>query len=259
MRKLFCALLLCVSCISLFATEFNVGATLGYSNMYSSLRKFSNTKPLGPPSVKSREFYSTNVHNTLLASLNVYMLVEDGFTFAINNDFSFYGINDIKARFTNRMVDGSKEQSVWSAIYSIEGVFWNIETLFGYTFLFSALSDEPDVYLSVFAGVALGYGNLLPFDCKSGNVEADSFSHANDMGSAGFPVSILFQFYFSRWFGLAISLTDVPGLWASQYPASPDFDAVSLQSNYYSTTHRRYRNFGFMNSFHLKIGPTIRF
>jgi len=240
--------------------EFNVNATIGYSNMYSTLRKLSNQKTTELPNVKIRDFYSTNMHNTLLASLNVYMIVEDGFTFGLNNDFAFFGTNNISARLIHRMEDGKRVQTTWDATYGIEGVFWNMESLFGYTFLFSVLSEEPDVYLSVFTGITLGYGNLLTLNYKEGNIDADFFSHANDMGFAGIPISVLFQFYVSEWFGFAISLTETPGFWVSQYIASPDFgNDNNLNSGYSSTVHRRNRNLGFMNTLHIKIGPTIKF
>ena len=263
MKKFFCASLIFLICTSIFAIEFNVSATVGYSNICSTLRNLSNKKIKELPNIKSSDFYSMNVNHTLLASFNVYMTLgdrEEGFVFAVNNDFAFYGVNSINAHLTNRMQDGKREYTIWSGKYGIEGVFWNLEMLLGYTFMFSALSSEPDVYFSILAGLTLGYGNFLALDYKTGDVDVDSFSHANDMGFAGIPISILFQFYFSERFGIAISLTDTPGLWKSKYSGLGEYSTdENLHTDYNNILYHKSKNLGFMNTFHIKIGPTIRF
>ena len=228
-----CAVLVSAHCFA----EFVLMPAAGFSNFALDGKAFDSS---GSSQVDVK---------TALSSFNLSLALGSvsgaGFTFLWDNNLALGG--KLKSEIKKTSDSFSEE---------MKGVFYEGNLLFGYTF-----KGIKNLYINAAAGLGSGFGLLTPKKAE----------YKIGMLSAGIPIQLGAQYFFTKNIGVNVSFLDVPSFGIIMTPFDIEGLVKELTSSRISSAAASYGiplapspsrtqfQAGFTNVFTLKIGPVFKF
>lgn len=237
--------LLCVMLVSGYCfAEFVITPTVGFSAFSLNGQEFRAS------SSSSRVDAKTDL-TSFAVSLDLGVIAEKGFTFLWDNNLSFGG--KMKSQIGNSSGVNMKTS----------GVLYEGNLLFGYTF-----KGIKNLYINLAAGFGNGIGIM-----KIEEINGYKPMKAEKLGivTAGIPIHLGAQYFFTKNIGLNLSIMDTPSFGFTMRPfdfeglfaeiSEAIFNSQASAYGYSSSSSGSSTRFqmGFTNIFMLKIGPVFKF
>ena len=245
MKKLL-AMCVCTVLVSAYSfAEFVISPSVGYANHFTLSTEEFHTQT--SHSVEAGTLVHTIAWHSLAIGLDLGFIGKSGFTFFSNNSVSFAG-------GMNKSVWGGEDSITFKA-QELKGAYWDGELLAGYTF-----KQVPNLYVTLAGG--LGAGGTLSIVPGKVGMNEHTIPTKDVLKMVGFNAGIALHaeaaYYFTKNIGLALSITETPGYGGLFVKVNKKSGAGSLVGSVIDEDSLG-SDFGFVNVFRLKLGPTFKF
>lgn len=249
MKKIL-AICFCTMVVSAYSfAEFVISPSVGYANHFALGGKDIHVSvPLFGETIV--QLTDRNSWNAVSIGLDTGFIGKSGFTFFFNNSVSLAGAwqKDITAKATSST---GSDTSINLKAQKLKGGYWDGELLVGYTF-----KQVSNLYVTVAGGV--GAGGTFSIVPKKIEFKGHSIDSKDLITIEGYNVGLALHaeaaYYFTKNIGLALSVTETPGYGLVFSSVNKDSLAGSLIDDKYLNADG-----GFVNAFHLKLGPVFKF
>lgn len=245
MKKIL-AICFCTMLVSAYSfAEFVISPSVGYANHF--VFGWDNERISSGMNETVLSITSKNSWNAVAIGLDMGFIGKSGFSFFFNNSVSLAGT-------LQKDVNVGDTSSISLKAQNLKGAYWDGELLAGYTF-----KKIPNLYITLAGGIgAGGTFSLVPGKIGIANRSIETKNLITISGyNVGLALHVEAAYYFTNNIGLALSITETPGYGGLFARINKNSLAGGLIGEHVDDSYLDAA--GFVNAFHLKLGPVFKF